>query len=156
MPGLKGSNYPQIAIKNVKVKLTTPLIALLLSRGQSQNQIAIACNVSGAAVNAYIKRHARDLAPLARAEDGLLAMQCKHIADKAQRRILGHLEESEKKDLMALNAISGTHIDKYRLLTDKSTSNVSIHSKIEEASKLLSELESSFDNSDNSKEINEL
>ena len=149
MTYLRGSNYPQIAVTNVKVKLTTPLIALLLSRGQSQTQIAIACNVSGAAVSAYIKRHARDLAPLARAEDGLLAIQCKHIANKAQERILGHLDESEKKDLLALNAIAGTHIDKYRLLTDKSTANVSIHSKIEEASKLLSELESSFrDNSE--------
>lgn len=146
MTYLRGSNYPQIAVTNVKVKLSTPLIALLLSRGQSQTQIAIACNVSGAAVSAYIKRHAKDLAPLARAEDGLMAMTCKHVADKAQRRILAHLDDSTKKDLMALNAIAGTHIDKYRLLTDKSTANVSIHSKIEEASKLLSELESSIKN----------
>ena len=45
---------------------------------------------------------------------------------QAQERLLLHLSDSEKKDLFALNAISGTHIDKYRLLSDKSTQNISI------------------------------
>ena len=39
---------------------------------------------------------------------------------------LKHLDKSEKKDLFAFNAISGTHIDKFRLLSDKSTSNISV------------------------------
>jgi hypothetical protein len=53
-------------------------------------------------------------------------MKSKHIADKAQERLLVHLKDTEKKDLFALNTISGTHIDKMRLLSDKSTQNISI------------------------------
>ncbi len=67
--------------------------------------------------------------------DGILAIKSKHIAVKAQGQILKHLSKSEKKDLFALNAISGTHIDKFRLLSDKSTQNVSIdavHTDIKE------------------------
>ena len=54
-------------------------------------------------------------------------MKAKHIASKAQENIIVVLDEApEKKDLFALNAVSGTHIDKYRLLSDKATANVSI------------------------------
>ena len=61
-------------------------------------------------------------------DDGnILIMKSKHIASKAQDNIITVLDQApEKKDLFALNAVSGTHIDKYRLLSDKSTSNVSI------------------------------
>ncbi len=74
----------------------------------------------------YIKTHYDDLAPLV--DDGnILIMKAKHIASKAQENIITVLDQApEKKDLFALNAVSGTHIDKYRLLSDKSTSNVSI------------------------------
>ena len=75
--------------------------------------------------------------------DSILAIKSKHIAVKAQERILKHLNQSEKKDLFALNAISGTHIDKMRLLSDKSTQNVSIdaiHTRIEDRQKRREEL----------------
>ena len=57
----------------------------------------------------YCDRHYEELAPLIDTSDGIMAMKSKHIAEKAQERILVHLKDSEKKDLFALNAISGTH-----------------------------------------------
>ncbi len=109
-----------------KVKLTVPLIASYLARGVKRTKIAEICNVSFQAVYDYCDRHYEELAPLIDTSDSILAIRSKHIAVKAQERILKHLNKSEKKDLFALNAISGTHIDKMRLLSDKSTSNVSI------------------------------
>ena len=111
-----------------KVKLTVPLVASYLARGVKRNKIAEICNVSFQAVYDYCDRHYEELAPLIDTSDSILAIKSKHIAVKAQERILKHLNQSEKKDLFALNAISGTHIDKMRLLSDKSTSNVSIAS----------------------------
>ena len=113
-------------IDGCKVKLSVPLVASYLSRGIRQADIARICNVSPQAVNDYIKRHSDQLAPLIDGED-ILIMKAKHIASKAQENIITILDDTpEKKDMIALNAISGTHIDKYRLLSDKSTSNISI------------------------------
>jgi hypothetical protein len=109
-----------------KVKLTIPLVASYLARGAKRTKIAALCNISNQAVYDYCDRHYEELAPLIDTSDGILAIKSKHIAEKAQKRILKHLDKSEKKDLFALNAISGTHIDKYRLLSDKSTFNVSV------------------------------
>ena len=109
-----------------KVKLTIPLVASYLARGVKRTKIAEICNISNAAVYDYCDRHYEELAPLIDTGDGIMAIKSKHIAEKAQERLLLHLKKSEKKDLFALNAISGTHIDKYRLLSDKSTANVSI------------------------------
>ncbi len=103
-----------------------PLVASYLARGVKRTRIAEICNVSFQAVYDYCDRHYEELALLIDTSDGILAIKSKHIAVKAQERLLRHLNESEKKDLMALNAISGTHIDKFRLLSDKSTQNVSI------------------------------
>ncbi len=128
---------------NHKVKLTVPLVASYLVRGVKRTQIARLCNISNAAVYDYCDRHYEELAPLIDTSDGIMAMKSKHIAEKAQERILVHLKDSEKKDLFALNAISGTHIDKMRLLSDKSTQNVSIealHSNIAERQKRRQEL----------------
>ena len=109
-----------------KVKLSVPLIASYLVRGVKRTKIAEICNVFFQAVYDYCDRHYEELAPLIDTSDGILAIKSKHIAVKAQERILKHLNKSEKKDLFALNAISGTHIDKMRLLSDRSTQNVSI------------------------------
>ena len=109
-----------------KVKLTVPLVASYLARGVKRTKIAELCNVSFQAVYDYCDRHYEELAPLIDTTDSIMAMKSKHIAEKAQKRLLVHLDKSEKKDLFALNAISGTHIDKYRLLSDKSTQNVSM------------------------------
>jgi hypothetical protein len=113
-------------IDDHKVKLSVPLLASYLARGIIQADIARICNVSKQAVNSYIKTHYEQLAPLV--DDGnILIMKSKHIASKAQENIITVLDQApEKKDLFALNAVSGTHIDKYRLLSNKSTSNVSI------------------------------
>ena len=109
-----------------KVKLSVPLVASYLARGIKRTQIAKLCNISNAAVYDYCDRHYEELAPLIDTSDGIMAMKSKHIAEKAQERILKHLKDSEKKDLFALNAISGTHIDKMRLLSDKSTQNINM------------------------------
>ncbi len=69
----------------------------------------------------YCDRHYEELAPLIDTTDGIMAMKSKHIAEKAQERILVHLKDSEKKDLFALNAISGTHVDKMKLLQGEPT-----------------------------------
>ena len=118
------------ALENIetkhKVKLTRPLVASYLARGVKRTKIAEICNISNAAVYDYCDRHYEDLAPLIDTSDGIMAMKSKHIAEKAQGRLLKHLKDTEKKDLFALNAVSGTHIDKYRLLSDKSTQNISI------------------------------
>ena len=113
-------------IDDHKVKLSVPLVASYLARGIRQADIARICNVSRQAVNDYIKTHYEQLAPLV--DDGnIMIMKAKHIASKAQENIITVLDQApEKKDLFALNAVSGTHIDKYRLLSDKATSNVSI------------------------------
>ena len=131
-----------------KVKLTVPLIASYLARGVKRTKIAELCNVSFQAVYDYCDRHYDELAPLIDTSDSIMAMKSKHIAEKAQERLLVHLKDTEKKDLFALNALSGTHIDKMRLLSDKSTQNVSmdvINSNVAERKKrreeLLAELE---------------
>ncbi len=131
-----------------KVKLTVPLVASYLARGVKRTKIAEICNVSFQAVYDYCDRHYEELAPLIDTSDSILAIKSKHIAVKAQGQILKHLSKSEKKDLFALNAISGTHIDKFRLLSNKSTSNVAIdtiHSNITERDKRLEELRRELD-----------
>ena len=126
-----------------KVKLSVPLIASYLARGVKRTKIAEICNVSNQAVYDYCDRHYEELAPLIDTSDSIMAMKSKHIAEKAQERLLVHLKDTEKKDLFALNAISGTHIDKMRLLSDKSTQNVSmdvLHGRREERQKRREEL----------------
>ena len=131
-----------------KVKLTVPLVASYLARGVKRTKIAEICNVSFQAVYDYCDRHYEELAPLIDTSDGILAIKSKHIAVKAQERILKHLNQSEKKDLFALNAISGTHIDKMRLLSDKATSNVSVNtamSNVKDADKEIAEIQARMD-----------
>ena len=122
-----------------KVKLTVPLVASYLARGVKRTKIAALCNISNQAVYDYCDRHYEELAPLIDISDSIMAMKSKHIAEKAQKRILIHLDESEKKDLFALNAISGTHIDKYRLLSGESTENVSVHTDKQEINDLAAQ-----------------
>ena len=115
-------------LSETKVKLSVPLIASFITKQYRQVDIAKACNVSDQAVSSYIKKHYAELLPLVDTSDGLSAMMSKHIATKAKERIDNILtvDTFNKKDLVALNITAGTQIDKYRLLSDKSTSNVSI------------------------------
>jgi len=111
----------EILSPDIKVKLTVPLIASYLKNGYKQSKIAELCNVSFQAVSDYIKRHNEEFLPLVAPNDNYMATKAQIIASKAQDRLLNHLDESTKKDLMALNAISGTHVDKYMLLSGKPT-----------------------------------
>jgi predicted transcriptional regulator len=115
-------------LSETKVKLSVPLIASFITKRYRQSDIARACNVSDQAVSSYIKKHYEELLPLVDTSDSLSAMMSKHIATKAKERIDNILtvDTFNKKDLVALNITAGTQIDKYRLLSDKSTSNVSI------------------------------
>ncbi len=115
-------------LSETKVKLSVPLIASFITKRYRQSDIARAWNVSDQAVSSYIKKHYEELLPLVDTSDGLSAMMSKHIATKAKERIDNILtvDTFNKKDLVPLNIVAGTQIDKYRLLSDKSTENVSI------------------------------
>ncbi len=106
--------------------LTVPFIASCLIKGLKQVEIARMVDKTRQAVNDYIKHHADELVPLIDDTDGVLALKAKHIANRALDRINLHLDETTKKDLFPLNAISGTHLEKYRLLANKSTENIGI------------------------------
>ena len=115
-------------LSETKVKLSVPLIASFITKQYRQVDIAKACNVSDQAISSYIKRHYDQLLPLIDSSDGLSAMMSKHIASKAKTEInnILDIDTFNKKDLVALNIVAGTQIDKYRLLSDRSTSNVSV------------------------------
>ena len=46
-----------------------------------------------------------------------------------------------EKDLIALNAVSGTHIDKYRLLSGQSTANISYQDVCQQEREVGAEIE---------------
>jgi len=132
-------------LSETKVKLSVPLIASFIAKRYRQSDIAKACNVSDQAVSSYIKAHYEELLPLVDTSDGLSAMMSKHIATKAKEKIDNILtvDKFDKKDLVALNITAGTQIDKYRLLSDKSTQNFSIdaiQTRREDRAKRIAEL----------------
>ena len=137
-------------LSETKVKLSVPLIASFITKQYRQVDIAKACNVSDQAISSYIKRHYDQLLPLIDSSDGLSAMMSKHIASKAKTEInnILDIDTFNKKDLVALNIVAGTQIDKYRLLSDRSTSNVSVSavdSNIKECDQAIIEAEARLD-----------
>ena len=133
-------------LSETKVKLSVPLIASFITKQYRQVDIAKACNVSDQAISSYIKRHYDQLLPLIDSSDGLSAMMSKHIASKAKVEInnILDIDTFNKKDLVALNIVAGTQIDKYRLLSDRSTSIVSVSavdSNIKECDQAIIEAE---------------
>ena len=137
-------------LSETKVKLSVPLIASFITKQYRQVDIAKACNVSDQAISSYIKRHYDQLLPLIDSSDGLSAMMSKHIASKAKVEInnILDIDTFNKKDLVALNIVAGTQIDKYRLLSDRSTSNVSVSavdSNIRECDQAIIEAEARLD-----------
>ena len=137
-------------LSETKVKLSVPLIASFITKQYRQVDIAKACNVSDQAISSYIKRHYDQLLPLIDSSDGLSAMMSKHIASKAKVEInnILDIDTFNKKDLVALNIVAGTQIDKYRLLSDRSTSNVSVSavdSNIKECDQAIIEAEARLD-----------
>lgn len=134
---------PLNELPKTKVALSTPLLASYLSKQYRVTDIAKACNVSKSAVSQAISKRLDQLLPLIDNKDVLSALKAKHIADLAQDKLIKHLPSATKKQLATLNLISGVHIDKYRLLSDKSTSNVSIdaiHSRREDRQQRREEL----------------
>lgn len=116
-------------LTKVKVRLNPPLIVAYLSKGYTQEQIAEYCNVSASAVSQYISKHCDKLLPLLSSTDDADlygALKARYVADLAQDRLIKHLPTATNKQLVALNMISGVHIDKYRLLSDKSTSTIAV------------------------------
>ena len=137
-------------LSETKVKLSVPLIASFITKQYRQVDIAKACNVSDQAISSYIKRHYDQLLPLIDSSDGLSAMMSKHIASKAKTEInnILDIDTFNKKDLVALNIVAGTQIDKYRLLSDRSTSNVSVSTvdgNIKECDQAIIEAEARLD-----------
>ncbi len=116
------------ALNSAKIKLTIPLVANFINQGYTQSDIARMCNISPQAVNSFIDRNKDNVLPLIDIGDNLIALQSKHIATQAIGKIdkILALEKFDKRHLVALNVTAGTQIDKYRLLSGKSTSNVSV------------------------------
>jgi len=116
-------------LPKIKVKLSVPLIATFLATQYNPYQISKKCNISHQAVNDYIKRHYDKLVPLIDNQDVLAAMHSKYIAQQAKDKlndILNTCTTFDKRDLIPLTAVSDRHTNQYRLLSDKSTSNVSV------------------------------
>lgn len=110
-------------LDKVKTKLTVTLVNFYLSNGKTQTQISKLCNVSPQAVNSFISSHREELAFLKSPKE-LLKDSSAIIAFKAGRNLSKVLDlEPDKKDLVALNMISGTHIDKYLNLSGQGVSN---------------------------------
>jgi hypothetical protein len=116
----------QFAGHRIRPEITPVLLAAYYSKNYTAGKIGKALGYSRQWIDQCTAKYYDDLMPLVDNSDVYLALQSKHIAIKAQERLSLHLPDTEKKDLFALNAISGTHIDKYRLLSDKSTQNVSM------------------------------
>ncbi len=108
-----------------KVPLSVPLIATYIAKGYTRADISRVCNVSRSAVSQYIDTHFDELGPLV-GDDTMMAMKARYVADKAQDKLIELLPEATKKDLFALNAISGTHVDKMKLLSGEATQIFSV------------------------------
>ena len=134
--------------RKVVVKMTVPLIASFLAKQQRVTDIANTLNQDHSNVSKYIKRHYDKLIPLIDTGDGLSALQSKYIAQRAKDKIDNIFDSPEaftKKDLIPLTAVSDRHTQQYRLLSDKSTENVSvdaIQGRRTDRSKRLQELRS--------------
>jgi hypothetical protein len=117
-------------LPKIKTKLTVPLIASYLSCGYNITSIGKATGQAHQWVSQYIKKNYDELMPLIDKQDVYAAMQAKHVAIKAKEKlndIIDTCKTFDKRDLIPLTAVSDRHTQQYRLLSDKSTSNVSIN-----------------------------
>ena len=116
-------------LPKIKTKLTVPLIASYLSCGYNITSIGKATGQAHQWVSEYIKKNYDSLLPLIDKQDVYAAMQAKHVAIKAKDKlndIIDTCKTFDKRDLIPLTAVSDRHTQQYRLLSDKSTANVSI------------------------------
>jgi predicted DNA-binding protein YlxM (UPF0122 family) len=108
-----------------KRPLTVEIIAACLAKGMRQVDIARLFGVSRQAVHDLIRKRSEELEMLLDSNDSIIAMKAKLIATRAMGNINRLLDQRpRKKDLHALNAISGTHIEKYLLLSGGPTARV--------------------------------
>ncbi len=116
-------------LPKIRVKLTIPLVASYLSKRYRVTDIARICNQSHQWVSEFIQKNCDELLPLIDDKDIFAAMQAKHIAQQARNKlenIFDTCKDFNKKDLIPLTAVSDRHTQQYRLLSDKSTENVSM------------------------------
>ncbi len=126
-------------LPKIRVKLTIPLVASYLSKGYRVTDIAKICNQSHQWVSEYISKHYDELMPLLDNEDVIAAMQAKYISQRARNElenVFDTCNDFTKKDLIPLTAVSDRHTQQYRLLSDKSTSNVSIDTVVRDRADL--------------------
>lgn len=126
----------------LKIPLTELNITRHLKAGRNQSEIARIHKVSKQAVSDYIQRHYENILPMQYADPELAKMD-KLVSIKAKNKIINILDSTlDKKDLIALNAISGTHTDKYRLLSNQPTEITANISLIADVNELLKQLKS--------------
>jgi predicted transcriptional regulator len=118
--------------------LTVPLVATLLSKNKTQAEIARLFGKSDQAVSQFIQRNETDLAVLKNFED-VTVNALKHSVC----RIVNSVEESDikKAGLVGKFTAAGIGIEKVRLLQDKSTSNLSVRSVVDDIRKRKEELQ---------------
>ncbi len=134
-------------LPKIRVKLTVPLVASYLSKGYRITDIAKVCNQSHQWVSEFISKRYVELMPLLDNQDVISAMQAKYIAQRARNElenVFDTCKDFTKKDLIPLTAVSDRHTQQYRLLSDKSTQNISkevLHTRMEDRNKQLKELQ---------------
>ncbi len=145
-------------LPRIKTKLTVPLIASYLSCGYNITSIGKVTGQAHQWVSEFIKKNYDYLLPLIDNQDVYAAMQAKHVAYKAKEKlndILDTCEDFNKRDLIPLTAVSDRHTQQYRLLSDKSTANVSIDQRninIKELEAELAELQARYKETEEEKE----
>ncbi len=116
-------------LPKIRIKLEPPLVAALLSKHYRITDIARITNQSHQWVSEYIRKNYKKLLPLLDNQDVIAAMQAKYISQRARNElenIFDTCKDFSKKDLIPLTAVSDRHTQQYRLLSDKSTQNVSM------------------------------
>ncbi|MCP5058862.1 MAG: hypothetical protein GY937_19345 [bacterium] len=115
-----------LPVQAMKTPLTVPIIASFLIKGFNHRMIAETLNCSRPWVSQFIKDNAESLAPLVDNDSGIAAVKHKHAANVAVDKLIEYLPESKPKDIYTLSVISAMQTDKGRLLSNKSTANISI------------------------------
>jgi predicted DNA-binding protein YlxM (UPF0122 family) len=117
--------------------LTVPIVATLLAKNYSQSRIARTFNKSKQAVNQFIKRNEAELEALKNYDD-IMINTIKSNVLKIQQSVDN--EDIKKAGLVGKFTSTGIGIEKTRLLEDKSTQNVSVHTVVEDLERRKQEL----------------
>ena len=120
-------DLPNIDIVRPPQVLTVPVVAGLISRGQSNADIARLFGVSAQAVSQFIQRHDTQLACLKDA-DAYLSAKLKAVTIETIDSI--DMSCIQKAGLRDRVISAGVMIDKQRLIDGQSTANISMFSHI--------------------------